>query len=171
MAQAFDPAHLGRAPAHFDATQLRMWQKESVQRMSAQQVRTWLGSQLPPGLDPAVSAAFVEAVRPNVVLPEDAREWRDIVFGAPPVLGAAEQAVVDAAGRAFFAAAAQAAATAGGDFKAIAAAAGAASGSKGKALYQPLRIALTGLTHGPELAPLVRALPKGSAQARLARFA
>jgi nondiscriminating glutamyl-tRNA synthetase len=170
MAKAFDPAHLGRASAHFDLVQLRSWQKESIRRMSPGEVQEWLAPQLPADLPESTRAAFIEAVRPNVVLPEDAREWRDIVFGGPPAIGVAEQAVMDEAGKAFFAAAAQAAGASPGDFRAIAAATGSATGCKGKALYQPLRIALTGLTHGPELAPLLRAMPVGSAQARLARF-
>ncbi len=171
MAQHFDPAHLGRAPAYFDAAQLRTWQKESIRHMSAAALESWLAPQLPPGLAAGQRAAFIEAVRPNVVLPEDAAAWREIVFGGVPVLGADEQAAIDAAGEAFFAVAARAAAATPADFKSIAAATGAATGARGKALYQPLRIALTGLTHGPELAPLLRAMPDGAAQARLARFA
>ncbi len=171
MARAFDPAHLGRAPAHFDEAQLRTWQKEAVKQMSQDEVGQWLGSQIPAELTAPRRAAFIEAVRPNVVLPEDAREWREIVCGGPPAIGAAEQAVMDAAGKSFFAVAAQAERATPGDFKAIAAATAMATGSKGKALYQPLRIALTGQSHGPELAPLLRAMPEGSAQARLARFA
>ena len=171
MARAFDPAHLGRAPAHFDAAQLLVWQKESVKQMSDLEVQAWLGPEVPQGLDATARAAFIEAVRPNVVLPRDAGQWRDIVFGGPPGLGVAEQAVIDEAGSAFFTAATVAAAAHPGDFRALAAATGAAMGRKGKALYQPLRVALTGLTHGPELAPLLRAMPEGSAQARLARFA
>ena len=171
MARHFEPAHLGRAPAHFDEAQLRTWQKESVKQMSVSEVAAWLAPQLPAGLSDGQRAAFLEAVRPNVVLPEDAREWREIVFGAMPAMGVAEQAMIDAAGEAFFAAAARAAAAAPDDFRSIAAATGAATGAKGKALYQPLRIALTGLTHGPELGPLLRAMPEGSVQARLARFA
>jgi nondiscriminating glutamyl-tRNA synthetase len=170
MARAFDPAHLGRAPAHFDAAQLRVWQKESVQRMSDLEVQAWLGPQVLQGLDATARTAFIEAVRPNVVLPADAAQWRAIVFGDPPGLGPTEQAVIDEAGKAFFTAATAAAAATPGDFRAIAAATGAAMGRKGKALFQPLRVALTGLTHGPELAPLLRAMPEGSAQARLARF-
>ena len=171
MATAFDPAHLGRSSAHFDPSQLRVWQKESVKHMSADQVARWLAPQLPPDLPEATRSAFVEAIRPNVVLPEDAREWREIVFGGMPGIAAAEQVVIDEAGKDFFAAAAQAAAAHPGDFKALAGATSTLTGRKGKALYQPLRVALTGLTHGPELAPLLRAMPNGSAQARLARFA
>jgi glutamyl-tRNA synthetase len=47
----------------------------------------------------------------------------------------------------------------------------AATGKKGAELYMPLRLALTGLSHGPELAPLLKAMPAGAAQARLERFA
>jgi hypothetical protein len=35
----------------------------------------------------------------------------------------------------------------------------------------PLRLALTGRSHGPELAPLLKAMPEGVARERLARFA
>ena len=171
MARAFEPAHLGRAPAHFDAAQLWAWQKESVKQMTAEQIGEWLGARLPAGLSTTARTAFIEAVRPNIVLPEDVTQWREIVFGDLPVMGTVEQAVIAAAGPEFFAAAAQAAGAAAGDFRAIAAATGTATGRKGKALFQPLRVALTGLTHGPELAPLLRAMPEGSAQARLARFA
>jgi glutamyl-tRNA synthetase len=171
MARAFEPAHLGRAPAHFDVAQLRSWQKESVKQMTTEEVGQWLGAQLPPGLPITTRTAFIEAVRPNILLPEDVTQWRQIVFGDLPVMGEIEQAVIDEAGHDFFAAAAQAARTGPADFRAIAAATGTATGRKGKALFQPLRVALTGLTHGPELAPLLRAMPEGSAQARLARFA
>ncbi|HEY1900616.1 MAG TPA: glutamate--tRNA ligase [Steroidobacteraceae bacterium] len=171
MAKAFDPAHLGRASAHFDAAQLRVWQKESVMQMSTDEVLEWLAPQLPADLTQPTRRAFIEAIRANVVLPQDALEWREIVFGSPPPVAAPEQAVIDAAGKDFFAAAAQAATAHPGDFKAIATLTGSATGRKGKGLYQPLRIALTGLTHGPELAPLLRAMPEGTARARLARFA
>lgn len=171
MAQLFDPAHLGKAPAHFDMAQLQGWQKDSVKRMSKDEMQAWLTGQLPVDLDPESRSAFIEAVRANIVLPDDARAWQEVVFGGMPAIGEVEQQTIDAAGKAFFAAAAEAAAVEPVDFKAITAAAGAASGATGKGLYQPLRIALTGMTHGPELAPLLRAMPQGVAQARLKRFA
>jgi len=171
MAAAFDPAHLGRASAHFDAAQLLAWQKESVRHMSTAQLSDWLAPQLPGDLPDSTRLAFIEAIRPNVVLPEDAREWRDIVFGGLPGLDLPAQAVIDEAGKRFFAVAAEAAGASPGDFKAIAAHTSTVTGRKGKALYQPLRLALTGLNHGPELAPLLRVMPDGTARARLARFA
>ena len=171
LAAAFDVHHLGRSPAHFDEQQLRVWQKAAVQRLSVHETCTWLAAQLPAGLDPAAAQAFSAAVLPNVVLPEDARPWAQIIFGPPPILDAEGEQIVRAAGGAFFAAAARAATMNGADLAAITAAARAASGAKGAQLYRPLRFALTGLGHGPELAPLLQAIPPGQIEQRLARFA
>ena len=171
MARAFDSAHLGRAPARFDEQQLHVWQKEAVHRLGPQEALRWLEPVLPKGLDPAALSAFIAAVLPNLVLPEDARTWVDIVFGDPPALPAAEQKLVVEAGKSYFAAAAEAASAHGSDLAAIANAVRAATGKKGAALYMPLRAALTGVAHGPELAPLLKAMPPGKARERLARFA
>jgi glutamyl-tRNA synthetase len=78
---------------------------------------------------------------------------------------------VRSAGAGYFAAAAAAADRDGTDLPGIAGAARAATGRKGAELYMPLRMALTGRRHGPELAPLLKALPAGKARERLARFA
>jgi glutamyl-tRNA synthetase len=170
MAQAFDATHLGRAPARFDEQQLLVWQKDAVHRMDAQELRRWLGPVLPAALDDAAVSAFIEAVRPNIVLPEDAKMWMDIIFGGPLKLAAADADVIRSAGSAYFSAAAQAA-DAHAELPAILAAVRAATGRTGMALYKPLRLALTGRAHGPELAPLLKAMPAGKARERLARFA
>jgi glutamyl-tRNA synthetase len=47
----------------------------------------------------------------------------------------------------------------------------AATGAVGQALWKPLRLALTGATEGPELAPLLRAIPASAITDRLSRFA
>ncbi|HET9390459.1 MAG TPA: glutamate--tRNA ligase [Steroidobacteraceae bacterium] len=171
MAQAFDSRHLGRAPAHFDEQQLSMWQKEAVHRLTLEAASSWLDGVLPQRLDEKARREFIAAVLPNLVLPEDARVWVDVVFGEPPALAANEQQVVREAGKSYFSAAAAAAEASGNDLPAIAGAVRAATGRKGAALYMPLRVALTGRAHGPELAPLLRVMPAGKARERLARFA
>jgi glutamyl-tRNA synthetase len=171
MARAFDPGHLGRAAAHFDAQQLRVWQKEAAHHLPPDEARAWLAPVLPPGVEDGAARAFVAAILPNVVLPEDAQPWARIVFGPPPALEPEGEEVVREAGEEYFAAAARAAAQRGNDLPAIASAVRAATGRKGAELYMPLRFALTGRSHGPELAPLLKAMPAGQAQARLERFA
>jgi glutamyl-tRNA synthetase len=170
MARAFDPAHLGKSPARFDEQQLNVWQKEAAHRLPLDSARQWLGSVIPAGLDEGAASAFIAAVLPNVVLPEDARPWVDVVFGGTLTLSAADEQVIRNAGAGFFSAAASAAANSGNDLAAVVTAVRAATGKKGADLYMPLRVALTGRSHGPELAPLLKAMPPGKARERLARF-
>ena len=171
MADAFDPAHLGRAPARFDEAQLHTWQKAAVHRLSPEDARRWLAQVLPGDVPEAAVAAFVEAVLPNVVFPEDARPWVETIFRAAPALGAEEARAVAEAGPHFFAAAAAAAEAGRGELGAIVRAVRETTGRKGAAVYGPLRLALTGQTHGPELAALLRALPMTETVHRLGRFA
>ena len=166
MAQAFEPAHLQRSPAHFDPAHLAHWQREWVHGLSPQQADAWLAPVLPPDLDDAHRGAFMRAVLPNVLLPEDARLWQQIIFGEAlsyeePALRAAEEA-----GPEFFAAAADAV-QAQPSLNALR----GATGRKGAAFFMPLRAALTGRLHGPELAPLLAAMPVERVRARLLQFA
>jgi nondiscriminating glutamyl-tRNA synthetase len=170
MARAFDPTHLGRSSAHFDAQQLLVWQKEAAHHLPADEARAWLAPALPSGLDESATRAFVAAILPNVVLPQDAQPWARIVFGPPPALEPEGEQIVAKAGEGYFAAAASAARQSGNDLQAIVAAVKAATGRKGAELYMPLRFALTGRGHGPELAPLLKAMPAGAVLVRLARF-
>ncbi|MET0280924.1 MAG: glutamate--tRNA ligase [Steroidobacteraceae bacterium] len=169
MAVAFDIGHLQRAPAHFDLVQLQGWQKDAVHALTTDAACAWLGARLPTSLTSAQSAAFLAAVLPNLVYPDDVLPWLEVAFGADPVPDADSLAVIEATGRQLFQAAAKAAA--GNDFTAIVQAVKAATGLKGPALFKPLRAALTGRLAGPELGPLLKSMPAGSAQRRLARFA
>ena len=91
------------------------------------------------------------------------------MFGDLPPLAADDEQLVRSAGPGYFSAAAacrgRAAATiCRRSLRAVK----AATGQDGAALYKPLRLALTGRTHGPELAPLLKAMPPGKARERLA---
>src|SRR5580692_7571878 len=155
----FRPEHLGRAPARFDEAQLAHWQKETVERMPAAQIGTWLGS--------GDSAEFIELIRHNVVLPSDAAPWRAVVRGELPPLGETEQSVVAAAGPGFFAAAAAAFEQSSSDFKQLTKILKERTGRKGADLFMPLRVALTGQAHGPELGPLLKLIAPETARRRL----
>jgi glutamyl-tRNA synthetase len=159
MPAHFRPEHLGRAPARFDEAQLVHWQKECLQRMSASEIREWLGSN--------ESLEFIELVRHNVVLPEDAAYWSAVVGGELPPPAEAERQIITAAGTAFFAAAAQALDQAGTDLKQLAFLVKERTGRKGAELFMPLRVALTGRSHGPELALLLKIMTPGTAKRRL----
>jgi glutamyl-tRNA synthetase len=170
LARAFTLEHLGRAPARFDDAQLASWQKDAAHALSLDAALVWLLPAIPAGFDAAQRAALIAAVRANVVLPADATRWCRIVREQPEPFDAAGRALLEAAGAGFFDAAAAAAAAQGAqpaDWPALAAAVRAATGAKGPALFKPLRVALTGLDHGPELAPLLPLFPPGAVQQRL----
>jgi nondiscriminating glutamyl-tRNA synthetase len=159
MPAHFRPEHLGRAPARFDESQLVHWQKEAVERMSAAQIGAWLGCDDP--------ADFVELVRHNVVLPADAAPWRAVVRGDLPPLGQDEQRVIAAAGPEFFAAATDAFDQSPSDLKQLTNILKERTGRKGADLFMPLRVALTGQAHGPELAALLTLMSPETARRRL----
>jgi nondiscriminating glutamyl-tRNA synthetase len=159
MPAHFRPEHLGRAPARFEESQLMHWQKESLARMSAADIRAWLGAE--------DSMEFIELVRHNVVLPRDAIPWRAVVRGELPPLGADERRVVAAAGAEFFAAAALAYEQSNGELKLLTKILKERTGRKGAELFMPLRVALTGQAHGPELAQLLMLMSPQTVRQRL----
>ncbi len=159
--------HLGRAPARFDESQLIHWQKEALSRAPIELLTGWLKPTLGASIDSGHLQEFVELVRHNVVLPEDALPWISILYGELPPLSDSDRRVVSDAGTSFFSEAVSALDRHGPDLKALGATLKAATGRKGPELYMPLRIALTGRLHGPELAPLLKVLPVSTARRRL----
>jgi glutamyl/glutaminyl-tRNA synthetase len=102
-----------------------------------------------------------------VVLPVDAAPWRAVVRGDLPPLGQDEQSVIAAAGPEFFAAAAAAFDQSSSDLKLLTKLLKERTGRKGADLYMPLRVALTGQAHGPELGSLLKLMPPETARRRL----
>ncbi|MFO7304839.1 MAG: glutamate--tRNA ligase [Gammaproteobacteria bacterium] len=169
MLAEFDLQRLGRAAAKFDEAQLRRWQKEAVAHLSPEEFRDWASEGLAIEIDDPTLERFLAAVRPNVEFPEDVRRWANIVFGTELELAPEARAAIREAGTSFFACAKDVFAAGGADFKQIMREIGQRTGKKGPALFMPLRAALTGVTHGPELAPLLTLLPSAEITRRLER--
>jgi glutamyl/glutaminyl-tRNA synthetase len=90
-----------------------------------------------------------------------------VVRGELPPLGAAEARIIAAAGPAFFASAAAALAQSGPDLHSLTRILKERTGRGGADLFMPLRVALTGQAHGPELGPLLKLMPLDTARLRL----
>lgn len=171
FARHFDASRLGRAPAHFDEAQLDHWQREAVLRLDPASVARWLGAELPAEWGADRRAAVAELLRGNVLLPRDAHEWLAVLGGALPPLAPDAAEVIAEAGREFFDVALAGYAETGGDLGAVAERLKRSTGRKGKALYMPLRFALTGRHDGPELAALLAVIPASMVRERLAAAA
>jgi glutamyl-tRNA synthetase len=100
-------------------------------------------------------SAFVAVVRGNVLLPADVDELVVVVGHESVPIADDAAAQITEAGTEFFTSAASVFTPNAADFKAWTRAIAEATGRKGAKLFMPLRSALTGVTHGPELAPLV----------------
>jgi glutamyl-tRNA synthetase len=155
LAAGFDLTRLGKAPARYDETQLRYWQKEAVAAASVEQLLAWFrhsraGQQCADCGDERL-ATLLEVVRDNVEMPEDIAQWVERLCGAPDA-GAHEREVLSAAGSGFFEAALALLDASPAGFREFAGAVGKQTQTKGKALFMPLRVALSGVMHGPEMA-------------------
>lgn len=152
----FDLSRFSRAPAHFDMAELRALNHKILHATPFEAVAGRLAS-----LGVGGGGAFWEAVRDNVELIGDAVAWWNVVAG--PLAPVVEDP-------AFLARAAEllpAEPFDGGSWGGWTAAITANTGAKGKALFMPLRLALTGLAHGPEMKKLLPLIGPDRARKRL----
>ncbi|MCZ8325080.1 MAG: glutamate--tRNA ligase [Sphingomonadaceae bacterium] len=153
LAASFNLSHFGRAPARFDEADLARVNAAVIHRLPFAAV----AGRLPVGMD---EAAW-EAIRPNLSTVAEAADWWRVVTG--PVEAPA-QADED---RAYLATAATVLEQVGADWAALTAALKEQTGRKGKPLFLPLRQALTGQGHGPEMAALLPLIGRDAALERL----
>ncbi|MBC2651910.1 glutamate--tRNA ligase [Novosphingobium flavum] len=156
LAATFDLAHFGRAPARFDEAELHRLNAQIVHQLPYARV----AHLLPDGM----GVAAWEAIRPNLAHIGEAGDWWQVVTGPVPTPELADE------DQAFVAGAATT--LAGLDWnadiwKALTGALKEATGRKGKALFLPLRLALTGREHGPDMAALLPLIGREEALRRL----
>jgi glutamyl-tRNA synthetase len=153
LAASFNLAHFGRAPARFDETELARVNAAIIHRLPFSAV----ADRLPAGMDEAAWAT----IRPNLSRLSEAADWWQVVTGP---IAAPAQSDED---RAYLAAAAGVLEQVGADWAALTAALKEQTGRKGKPLFLPLRQALTGQDHGPEMAALLPLIGQAAALERL----
>ncbi|WP_248885251.1 glutamate--tRNA ligase [Acidithiobacillus acidisediminis] len=150
----FTLQQVGRAPAHFDSGQLRYWQEQALQHLDLATLTSWLAPHLAALVPADKLSDFVTALRGNIQFPADAVAWAHCCF-QPLVLAAEQQQELRAMDALFWEQARQCYREVPEDFRAWTRALAAQSGRKGRGLYHPLRVALTGRAEGPELAQLI----------------
>ena len=159
----FQLSSLGRSPARFDITHLHHWQSLVLRQVSDEELDAWLHPETRALVPSDAWQAFRELVRSNCEFPKDAQAWAQILFTDEPL---ASNAPLDA-DEAYFRAALQAHEQHPRDYAAFIACLKSTSGTKGKSLFMPLRMALSGRHDGPELAQLYLLLPSARLKHRL----
>jgi len=156
LAAEFDFAHFGRAPAHFDPHEVELLNAKLLHELPRERVTGVV--------PPQISAKDWELVRRNLERARDAADWVPVLHGDidPPELGHEDRMLVREA-----AALAETIDWSAAPWKALTDQLKQSTGKKGRELFHPLRLALTGRDSGPEMAPLVELIGKGRTIRRL----
>lgn len=167
LAEQFKIASLAKAPAKFNASQLDYWQKQAVEHLADDALWQWLGAELKAKIPEQKHTLFVETIKPNIQFPQDAEYWVHVCIHEAVPLDEKNSAILQQAGHDYFEQALLAFERHENDLEKILHHLKTELGVKGKALYQPLRVALTGVEHGPELAKLFMLLEPQQIKKRL----
>jgi glutamyl-tRNA synthetase len=150
----FALSHFGRAPARFDPADLASLSARCIHHMAHADVAARLPA--------SIGEREWLAIRPNLARLDEAEAWHQIIAG--PITAATDEPDYLAT------AAATLAGLDWGDdiWNRLIDALKATTDRKGKALFLPLRLALTGQPHGPEMAALLPLIGRDEALRRLA---
>jgi len=156
LAAEFALDKIARAPAHFDVSELATLNGRLLHLLPFDAVAERLAGLGVPG-----GAPFWDAVRPNLTKLADAVTWSRVVAG--PVTPVIEDERIVAVAAALLPPEPWDETS----WSALTKPVSEATGAKGRALFHPLRLALTGLEHGPELKKLLPLIGRARALARL----
>lgn len=169
LAHHFSIDKLSRSVARFDHNQLMYWQKTAVQSLEIADLWRWLGEHVENQVPQTMQQLFAETIKSNIEFPSDALMWAKIFFHENAHIDESGAQVVRQAGEQFFVEAEQAVDKYGTELQSILDEMHQMLGVSGKKLFMPLRIALTGKLHGPELANIVKILGQKKIKHRLGR--
>jgi glutamyl-tRNA synthetase len=156
LAGLVDLSHISRGPAKFDEAELDQLNARLVHEMPYEAVGQRLAAMGIGG-----GEAFWKAVRGNLARVSEAADWWRVIEG--PVVPVITDHALATTAKSLLPAEPWNETT----WKGWTGAVQKGTGVKGRALFMPLRQALTGLDHGPELAPLLPLIGRARAAARL----
>ncbi|MBO0748968.1 MAG: glutamate--tRNA ligase, partial [Porphyrobacter sp.] len=157
LVETFDLATFGRAPARFDEAELERLNAAIVHQMSFAEVQDRLPARM-------TEEGWL-AIRPNLAHVAEAADWWAVVTGPIEVPDLSEE------DRAYVGEAARALTWSDDPWHTLTDALKASTGRKGRALFHPLRLALTGRDSGPDMKALLSLIGEAEARARLERAA
>lgn len=156
LSEAFDLAHYGRAQPLFTPGDLPKINAQIMHNLSYDEMAPWLKEK---GFE--ISESFFETIRPNLEKRSDIDSWCHICQDRIDTIREDDEMLTEAAALL---------PTSDWDettWKAWTTAVKEKTGRKGKGLFMPLRLALTGLDHGPEMAKLLPLIGPEKAKRRL----
>ena len=166
LATTFNIDKLGHSPTSFDIDQLNFWQKKALSTVSDDELWQWMGEQVHQLVPTNKQQLFVKTIRHNILFPNEALAWAKILFAVHLKLSDNAKATARCAGDKFYQHTLTALDNHGNDYQALVEELRQLSGVKGKSLFIPLRIALTGQYSGPKLDKILILLGQSCARSR-----
>jgi glutamyl-tRNA synthetase len=158
LSEGFDLAHISRTPARFDPAELKALSQRTLHKLDFEAVRDRLAAYDITGFK---AEPFWLAVRGNLETLLDAADWWRVIEGEiEPVVE--DQTFLDMASQRL-----PEEPWSETSWKDWTGRVAQETGRKGRALFHPLRLALTGRENGPELARLLPLIGRAKASARL----
>lgn len=156
LVAAFEVKKLGRAMANYDPQEVERLNQKLLHQLPFAEVKPMLAQR---GI--IIDEAFWEAIKPNLTTIDDTKEWWDLLH-QPITPKIDDKGFTDQA----------AAHLPVGDWNETSwdqfvNAVKMATGRKGKELFMPLRLALTGMEHGPDMKTVFALLGRDRAEKRL----
>lgn len=159
----FSLEKLVKASARYDETQALHWQKLAVLNLDVDEFKAWLAQ-----IDLDLSFVpqnkldkFLELIKPNIILPSEIVEWAERLFAKKNSLELKNELleILQEAGVDFFDTAIESlSANSNVDYQQLCEILKTKLNIKGKKLFMPLRVIMTGQIHGPEMAPVFELL-------------
>lgn len=158
LVAGFAIENLSKSPARFDPSQLLYWQKQAIQNLDANAMWDWLGTEVQATVPAEYKNVFIEMIKTNITFPREALQWAEVFFSNVFSIDSEAQQFLQTVDKSFWQVAATAVKEQGANFKAVSEIIQQKLNVKGKALFHPLRLALTGRTDGPEMAKIFEML-------------
>lgn len=173
LAKQFKLENISKSPAHYDVQQLDFWQKEAMLKASLDQCRALLIPFIQKIVPEEKMDAFIKTIQANILKPKEAEFWAEAIFSDAEDAGFVPEivSVFREAGPDFFILASELLKDENASYKDWVEVLQVKTGKKGRAIFFPLRAALTSVLHGPELARILELMGRKKAQHRLLRAA
>jgi glutamyl-tRNA synthetase len=153
----FAISKFGRAMANYDPLELERLNQKLLHQLPFSEVQPLLAAR---GME-AIDEKFWEQIKPNLSTIDEAKDWWDVIF--QPITPVIEDKAFtqEAAGLL------PQGEWGTGSWDALINAVKDKTGRKGKELFMPLRLALTGMEHGPDMKTVFALLGRDRAEKRL----
>jgi len=162
LLKAFDAEHISRSSVKWSNDEMWRWHTRLLHHLDVESLLPLVQVHVP-----QANGDFVELIRGNMERAEDALHFMRLL-DVNATLNEDAQAVVDGAVDGFYQAALDCWESLGSaDWKALMNGVKEQTGCKGKQLFMPLRAALSGEVHGPEMSAIVDFLGKEGVKDRL----